>query len=99
MKKEPRQPERIPSDTDQDASEEVRRFRDQLNRRMTVQQKIGMIFSIYETVKQMTMAGLRFRNPGASERQIWHLWARQHLGSDLYEKVYGSGETKPGNGT
>jgi hypothetical protein len=28
-------------------------------------------------------------NPDASEEQIWHIWARRHLGDELYEKVYG----------
>jgi len=41
-------------------------------------------------------------HPDASEEKVWHLWARRHLGDELYEKVYrerhnGSAEGKSGS--
>jgi hypothetical protein len=39
--------------------------------------------------QQLAMAGLRQLHPEADENQIWHLWAKQHLGDELYEEVYG----------
>jgi hypothetical protein len=38
--------------------------------------------------RELVMARLRMRYPEASEEKIWHLWARQHLGDELYEEVY-----------
>ncbi len=36
----------------------------------------------------LSMAGIRMANPDASAEQVWHLWARRHLGDELYEKAY-----------
>ena len=38
--------------------------------------------------KLLAMAGLRMRNPGADERQLWKPWAKQHLDEKLFNKVY-----------
>ena len=38
--------------------------------------------------KMLSMAGIRMANPDASAEQVWHLWARRHLGDELYEKAY-----------
>ncbi|MHC4206898.1 MAG: hypothetical protein ACYSTT_19755 [Planctomycetota bacterium] len=52
-------------------------------------QKAQRIFSAYRMGKMLSMAGIRMNHPDASEEQVWHLWARRHLGDELYEKVYG----------
>jgi len=35
------------------------------------------------------VAGLKQLNPDASKKELWYLWARKHLGRELFEKVYG----------
>jgi hypothetical protein len=67
-------------------------------RRMSPARKFQLIFDTYEMGRQLAMAGLRMRHPNASEEEIWHLWARQHLGDELYEQVYkGRSGFRPSN--
>ncbi len=58
--------------------------------KMPPEEKFRRVFDAYEFGKMLAMAGLRDRYPDASEKKIWYLWAKQHLGEELYEKVYGS---------
>ena len=74
-----------PSDT----SEEARKVQIQIYRSMSPAQKAALVFDAYETGKTLKMAGLRLLHPEASQKRIWHLWARQHLGQELYNEVYG----------
>jgi len=74
----------VASDTSPEAEEVLCR----LYRNMTPAQKAQRIFSAYRMGKLLSMAGIRMANPDATEDQIWHLWARRHLGDELYEKVY-----------
>ena len=71
-----------------DTSPEAEEILCRLYRNMTIAQKAQRIFSTYRMGKMLSMAGIRMDNPGASGEQIWHLWARRHLGDELYEKVY-----------
>jgi len=73
-----------------DTSEDALRFQIQLYREMTVEKKASLVFSAYQTGKQLAMAGIRIRQPQAGEEQIWHIWARQHLGDELYAQAYGN---------
>lgn len=73
-----------------DTSKESRKVLNELYRAMSPTRKAELVFSAYALGRQLAMAGLRQRNPNASENQIWHLWAKKHLGEELYEKVYGS---------
>jgi len=79
-----------------DTSPEARRVQYDLYRRMSPARKFQLIFDTYEMGKQLAMAGLRMRHPEATKEELWRLWARQHLGDELYEEVYGthSGERK-----
>ena len=61
----------------------------QIYRKMSVSVKTLRIFDAYQTGRILAMAGLRQLHPGSSEREIWRLWARRHLGDELYEKAYG----------
>jgi hypothetical protein len=36
------------------------------------------------------MAGIRLRNPQAADQQVRLMWARQHLGREIYERAYAS---------
>lgn len=80
------QPKRDKSDT----SPEARRVQYALYRRMSSVRKFQLIFDTYEMGRQLAMAGLRMRHPDANKEELWRLWAQQHLGRDLFEKVYGT---------
>ncbi len=71
-----------------DTSAEAEAILCRLYRNMTIAQKAQRLFSAYRMGKMLSMAGIRMNHPDASEEQIWHLWARRHLGDELYEKVY-----------
>ena len=59
-------------------------------RGMSSSSKGDLIFDVYRTGRELAMAGLRESHPQASEKQIWYLWARQHLGEKLFKEVYGA---------
>ena len=73
-----------------DTSPEARRVLYDLYRRMSPARKFRLICDTYEMGKDLALAGLRMRHPEASKDQLWRLWARQHLGHELFEKVYGT---------
>lgn len=72
-----------------DTSSEARQVQIDIYRRMPVTVKVRRIFEAYQTGKLLAMAGLRVLHPQASEKKIWHLWAKQHLGDKLFKEVYG----------
>jgi hypothetical protein len=72
-----------------DTSPEAHEVLIRLYREMPMEKKLSLIFDAYETGRQLAMAGLRQRYPLASEMEIWRRWARQHLGRELFEAVYG----------
>ena len=59
-------------------------------RGMSSSSKSNLIFDAYRTGRELAMAGLRQSHPNATERQIWYLWAKQHLGDELFKEVYGA---------
>jgi len=69
-----------------DTSKEAEEVLCRLYRNMTIPRKAQRIFSAYRMGKMLSMAGICMNYPDASEEQIWHLWARRHLGDELYEK-------------
>jgi hypothetical protein len=73
-----------------DTTPEAQRMLYDIYRRMPLGRKLKLVFEIYDAGQWVIRTGLRTLHPGASEEEIWHLWARQHLGDKLYEEVYGS---------
>jgi hypothetical protein len=78
-----------------DTTPEAREVQLELYRRMSPARKIELIFDAYRTGRLLAMAGIRMLNPAATEKQVWHIWAKKHLGEDLYNKVYGTKENVP----
>jgi len=74
-----------------DTSPEAQEVLIRLYRQMPVEKKLRLVFDAYETGRQLAMAGLRQRHQQASDQEIWRLWARQHLGEELFDAVYGRG--------
>ena len=72
-----------------DTPPEVLRVQYELYRRMSPARKFQLIFDTYEMGRQLAMAGLRMRHPNATGEELRRLWAQQHLGRELYQKVYG----------
>jgi len=73
-----------------DTSTEARKVICELYRRMSPARKIELVFDAYRTGQILSMAGIRMQYPSASEKEVWHIWAKRHLGEQLYKKVYGS---------
>lgn len=57
---------------------------------MPAARKAALVFSAYRAGRKMALAGLKGRFPNATPKQLWELWARQHLGAELYRQVYGT---------
>ncbi|MCE5185856.1 MAG: hypothetical protein LLF76_06995 [Planctomycetaceae bacterium] len=74
-----------------DTSKESEKVLLELYRTMSAAKKASLIFNACRMGRQLALAGLKDRFPKASPEQLWHLWARQHLGQTLYEQVYGDG--------
>ena len=72
-----------------DTSREAEDVLVELYRQMPVSRKIARIFEAYTMGKMLTKANLRQIYPEADENRIWRLWAKQHLGEQLYESAYG----------
>jgi hypothetical protein len=77
-----------PKSKKSDTTPEARRVQDDLCRRMPLGRRLELVFDMYDTAQQLALAGLRMQHPEATEEELWHLWARQHLGDELYEEVY-----------
>ncbi|UCG58793.1 MAG: hypothetical protein JSU70_04625 [Phycisphaerales bacterium] len=72
-----------------DTSSESRQVMYELYRRMSPAKKLELVFDTYRMGRLLVMAGIRMQHPNASEQEVWHIWARRHLGEELYNKVYG----------
>ena len=75
--------------TTRDTSKEAADMVTQLYRDMSTAKKAKLLFGAMRMGQQLAMAGLRQLHPQADEEAIWHLWAKQHLGEELYQKAYG----------
>jgi hypothetical protein len=78
-----------PNPVKSDTPPEVRRIQYDLYRRIPLGRRLELVFDLYDTGKALAMAGLRMRHPDASAAELQRLWARQHLGAELFERVYG----------
>jgi hypothetical protein len=72
-----------------DTSPEARRVLYDLYRRMSLGRRLELAFDMCDTGRALVIAGLRMRHPDATEGELKRLWARQHLGRELFEQVYG----------
>ncbi|MFA5293421.1 MAG: hypothetical protein WC496_10350 [Phycisphaerae bacterium] len=79
------EPHKIQTDT----SREVLEIQYELYRKMSSAEKIELIFDAIRTGQILSMTGIRMQYPNADEKQVWHIWAKRHLGEELYNKVYG----------
>jgi len=73
-----------------DTSPEAEQVLLDIYRKMPAAVKFERIFSAYQFGKMLAMAGLRDLYPNVTEKQIWLLWAKRHLGEKLFSEVYGN---------
>ena len=73
-----------------DTTDNAREVLFQSYRKMSVRVKTMRIFDTYQTGRILAMAGLRESHPDATEEQIWYLWAKRHLGDELFQEAYGA---------
>jgi len=62
-----------------DTSPEAERLLVEINRRLTASEKIFQMGEIYRTAKALHAAGVRLRNPAATENEILDAWIAQFL--------------------
>ena len=75
-----------------DTSPEAQRVLYDLYRRMPLGRRLELAFDMCDTGRVLAIAGLRMRYPHATEEELQRLWAKQHLGQELFERVYGGEE-------
>jgi hypothetical protein len=73
-----------------DTTTQAKQVQFDLYRKMSPSRKIELIFDAYRTGQLLSMAGIRNQYPSAGEDEVWHIWAKRHLGEELYNKVYGA---------
>lgn len=73
-----------------DTTPEARNVQCELYRGMSEAQKLRLVFETYRAGKRLAMTGLRMRHPETSAEEIRRLWARQHLGAELFDEAYGA---------
>jgi hypothetical protein len=72
-----------------DTSPEARRVLYDLYRRMPLGRRLELVLDMCDTGRALAIAGLRMRHPRATKEELQTLWARQHLGRELFDQVYG----------
>ncbi len=72
-----------------DTPPETRRVQYEICRNVPLGRKIELTFSMCDTGRLLALSGLRMLHPEATEAQLQRMWARKHLGPELFEQVYG----------
>ena len=72
-----------------DTSPEAWKVQMDLIRRMSPGERLARALEYSALVRSLAEAALRRAHPGASQRDIFLLAARQRLGAELFERVYG----------
>ncbi len=72
-----------------DTPPEVQRVHYEIIRKMPPARRLELVFETREMGKHIAMAGLRMRHPDATEKELWWLWAHQHLGQMFFDQAYG----------
>ncbi len=72
-----------------DTTPQARQVQLDLYRRMSPAKKFKIVCEAYRFGQSLAMAGIRMRHPNAGEKEVKQIWAKEHLGEELYYKVYG----------
>ncbi len=71
-----------------DTPKEVLKIQYDLYRKMAPSKKFRIICDAYRFGQSLAMAGIRMRFPDATQKEVKQIWAKEHLGEELYNKVY-----------
>ena len=72
-----------------DTTPRARSVQHEIYRRMGEAEKLRLVFETYRAGQRLAMTGIRMRHPEAADEEVRRRWARQHLGSELFDKAYG----------
>ena len=72
-----------------DTSPEAEKVLIELLRQAPPWRRMQLADRLSQSMRQFSMAGIRDRNPGASEPEIRRQFAELHLGTELAGKVFG----------
>ncbi|MDD5134330.1 MAG: hypothetical protein PHP01_02820 [Phycisphaerae bacterium] len=72
-----------------DTPKEILEIQYDLYRKMSPAKKFRIICDAYSFGQSLAMAGIRMQYPSANQDDVWKIWAKRHLGEELYNKVYG----------
>ena len=72
-----------------DTQKKLLKFKCELYSKFSPEQKLRILCNAYCLGQSLAIAGIRFRYPNASEKEVKQIWAKEHLGEELYNKVYG----------
>jgi hypothetical protein len=72
-----------------DTPKEILEIQYDLYRKMSPAKKFGLVCDAYRFGQLLAIAGIRMRFPDADDKQVRQIWAKEHLGEELYYKVYG----------
>ena len=73
----------------EDTTPEALSVQYEIYRRMGEAEKLRLVFQTYRVGRQLAMTGIRMRHPEATDDEVRRLWARRHLGSELFDRAYG----------
>ncbi len=71
-----------------DTHPEAKKVHLEVYRRMSGTERLDLMFQLSEDMRDLYMAGLRHRHPGATEAQIIHMERCHRLGKELADKVW-----------
>ncbi|MFA5424485.1 MAG: hypothetical protein WC374_11580 [Phycisphaerae bacterium] len=72
-----------------DTPKEILEIQYDLYRKMSPSKKFGIVCDAYRFGQSLAMTGIRMRYPDATDKQVRQIWTKEHLGEELYNKVYG----------
>ncbi|MCE5341456.1 MAG: hypothetical protein LLF92_10100 [Planctomycetaceae bacterium] len=72
-----------------DTPQEVLEIQYELYRKMSPAEKFRIVCDAYDFGQSLAKAGIRMRYPNATEKEVKQIWAKEHLGEELYDRVYG----------
>ena len=70
-----------------DTSPEARRVLAQVYRQMSAERKAAIVEDLHQFTRRLFEAGVRARDPGASDEKILDQYMRQTLPRELYEEA------------
>jgi hypothetical protein len=72
-----------------DTHPELEDLQIQLIQRMPAWKKLAIVDSLNDTIKTLTISGIKQRHPDASPERVHRLMAENMLGVELAQQVYG----------